>query len=85
MNHLLRGIAPFSEGNWQLLNDEARERLHRPLAARRLVDSAGPHGWEYSATNLGRVERVSPPDGESVLRERRRLPRLGRRRDRRHR
>ena len=43
---------------WELLDDEARERLQAPLAARRLVDFAGPHGWEHSATNLGRTEEV---------------------------
>ena len=61
MNHLLRDIAPLSDGNWQLLDDEARERLHGPLAARRLVDFGGPHGWEHSATNLGRTEDVPAP------------------------
>src|SRR5882757_8508857 len=56
MNHLLRGVAPLSDGNWQLLDEEAGERLHGPLAARRLVDFDGPHGWDHSATNLGRTE-----------------------------
>ena len=71
MNHLLREIAPLSDGNWQLLDDEARERLHGPLGARRLVDFAGPHGWEHSATNLGRVESIeAPEDGVGALRRR---------------
>lgn len=73
MNHLLRGIAPLSERNWQLLDDEARERLHGPLAARRLVDFVGPRGWEHSATNLGRVEKLPPPGGEGVEGRRRRV------------
>ena len=73
MNHLLRGIAPLSDGNWQLLDDEARERLHGPLAARRFVDFAGPQGWEHSATNLGRTEPVPPPGGEGVEALRRRV------------
>jgi uncharacterized linocin/CFP29 family protein len=73
MNHLLRDIAPLSERNWQLLDDEARERLHGPLAARRLVDFAGPRGWEHSATNLGRVESVPGPDGPGVDALRRRV------------
>ena len=34
---------------------EARERH---LAARKLVDFSGPHGWEHSATNLGRTTAV---------------------------
>jgi uncharacterized linocin/CFP29 family protein len=73
MNHLLRGIAPLSDGNWQLLDAEARERLHGPLAARRLVDFSGPRGWEHSATDLGRAESVSAPDGEGVEALRRRV------------
>ena len=66
MNHLLRGLAPVSEAGWQLLDDEARERLQGPLAARRLVDFSGPHGWEHSATNLGRTEQLPPPNGQGI-------------------
>jgi uncharacterized linocin/CFP29 family protein len=55
-----------------MLDDEARERLTPALAARRLVDFSGPHGWEYSATNLGRTAPLSsaPCDGVSGLRRR---------------
>jgi len=73
MNHLLRGVAPLSEGNWQLLDEEAGERLHGPLAARRLVDFDGPHGWDHSATNLGRTESVPAPGGEGIEALRRRV------------
>src|SRR6202012_3761826 len=59
MNHLLRGHAPLTDSNWKLLDEEARERLAGPLAARRLVDFLGPKGWEHSATNLGRTESVA--------------------------
>ncbi|MBA3865427.1 MAG: bacteriocin family protein [Solirubrobacterales bacterium] len=75
MNHLLRGIAPISDAGWQLLDDEARERLQGPLAARRVVDFSGPLGWEHSATNLGRVDDVAAPNGGGVTaRQRRVLP-----------
>jgi uncharacterized linocin/CFP29 family protein len=73
MNHLLRDIAPLSDRNWELLDDEARERLHGPLGARRLVDFIGPRGWEHSATNLGRTENVAGPNGEGVDALRRRV------------
>lgn len=73
MNHLLRQLAPVSDGGWKLLDAEARERLTGPLAARRLVDFSGPHGWEHSATNLGRTEPVAPPNGEGVSALRRRV------------
>jgi uncharacterized linocin/CFP29 family protein len=74
MNHLLRDLAPISAAAWELLDQEARERLRGPLAARRLVDFAGPLGWEHSATNLGRVEPVEAPTEGVGGRRRRVLP-----------
>jgi uncharacterized linocin/CFP29 family protein len=59
MSHLLREHAPITEASWGLIDDEARERLTPALAARKLVDFAGPHGWEYSATNLGRTTAIA--------------------------
>ena len=65
MNHLLRSLAPLSDSNWTMVDEEARERLLPALAARKLVDFSGPHGWSYSATNLGRISPISstPCDG----------------------
>ena len=75
MNHLLRSHAPISDEGWELLDREARERLTPALAARKLVDFSGPHGWEYSATNLGRTaEQGSPPTDGVVGRQRQVLP-----------
>jgi uncharacterized linocin/CFP29 family protein len=64
MNHLLRSHAPISDSGWELLDEEARQRLTPQLAARKLVDFRGPHGWEYSATNLG---RTSPLESSKLL------------------
>jgi uncharacterized linocin/CFP29 family protein len=71
-NHLLRPHAPISDGNWKLLDDEAREHLGAALAARRVIDFLGPFGWEYSSTNLGRVSGVAaaPCDGVEALQRR---------------
>jgi uncharacterized linocin/CFP29 family protein len=71
-NHLLRSHAPISDGNWKLLDDEARERLGAALAARKVVDFLGPFGWEYSSTNLGRVSEVAktPCDGVTAFQRR---------------
>jgi uncharacterized linocin/CFP29 family protein len=71
-NHLLRTHAPISEAAWAQIDQEARERLVVALAARRLVDFSGPHGWEYSATNLGRTDPIAeaPCDGVTALRRR---------------
>jgi uncharacterized linocin/CFP29 family protein len=75
MSHLLRSHAPISEAGWSLLDGEARERLAPALAARKLVDFSGPHGWEHSATNLGRTTALdaAPSEGVSGL-QRRVLP-----------
>lgn len=75
MSHLLREHAPITIAGWELLDTEARERLQPALAARRLVDFSGPHGWEHSATNLGRTGDVAGVPGEGVTgRQRRVLP-----------
>lgn len=69
MSHLLREHAPITAAGWELLDSEARERLAPALAARRLVDFSGPHGWERSATGLGRVEEVADaPKGVDATR-----------------
>jgi uncharacterized linocin/CFP29 family protein len=73
MNHLLRNLAPVSDAGWELLDDEARERLQPSLAARRLVDFSGPHGWRHSATNRGRIEEVDSPNGGGVTAAQRRV------------
>jgi uncharacterized linocin/CFP29 family protein len=66
LNHLLRPLAPITDSTWELLDKEARERLTGALAARRLVDFAGPHGWEHSATNLGCVTGVKSAPAKGV-------------------
>jgi uncharacterized linocin/CFP29 family protein len=75
MNHLLRSHAPISESGWRALDEEARERLVPALAARKLIDFSGPHGWEHSATNIGRSAALAtaPCDGVTAV-QRRVLP-----------
>jgi uncharacterized linocin/CFP29 family protein len=72
MSHLLRKHAPITAEGWKRIDDEARERLTPGLAARKLVDFAGPLGWQYSATSLGRIEPVKkvPFDGITAARRR---------------
>ncbi|MBV8464277.1 MAG: bacteriocin family protein [Acidimicrobiales bacterium] len=55
MNHLLRELAPITETAWSQIDEEASRSLKHFLAARRLVDFSGPHGWDHSAVDLGRV------------------------------
>lgn len=65
MNDLQRELAPISTAAWHEIDSEARQILTLRLAARKLVDFSGPHGWEMSAFNTGRVDRLSrgPDDG----------------------
>jgi uncharacterized linocin/CFP29 family protein len=73
MNHLLRSLAPVTERGWELLEEEARRQLVTALAARKLVDFSGPHGWERSATNLGRTDAVAQAVVDGVEGARRRV------------
>jgi uncharacterized linocin/CFP29 family protein len=72
MSHLLRELAPITQRGWDLIDEEARERLTPALAARKLVDFSGPHGWEHSATNLGRTRPLldGPVDGVAASQRR---------------
>jgi uncharacterized linocin/CFP29 family protein len=65
VNHLTRELAPISDEAWEAIDEEARRSLKHYLAARRLVDFSGPLGWQASAVDLGRVERLqsSPAPG----------------------
>jgi uncharacterized linocin/CFP29 family protein len=73
VSHLLREYAPITQAAWDVIDDEARERLKPALAARKLVDFAGPHGWEHSATNLGRSRSLSDAPVDGVTAEQRRV------------
>jgi uncharacterized linocin/CFP29 family protein len=73
MSHLLREHAPITEAGWSEIDDEARERLAPALAARKLVDFSGPHGWEHSATNLGRRRALADAPVEGVTAAQRRV------------
>lgn len=66
MNELFRELAPISAKAWEEIEDEARQTLKRTLAGRRVVDFVGPRGWNYSAVNVGRTERLSTPPGPGI-------------------
>jgi uncharacterized linocin/CFP29 family protein len=73
MNDLLRELAPISDAAWGEIEAEARRTLKLTLAARKLVDFSGPHGWAFSAVDLGRVEAIAPPPGKRLEARRRRV------------
>lgn len=55
MDLLKRDQAPIPPEAWKQIDDEARRVLQLNLAARRVVDVDGPHGWQYAAVNTGRL------------------------------
>ncbi|HSL59193.1 MAG TPA: family 1 encapsulin nanocompartment shell protein [Acidimicrobiales bacterium] len=61
MNHLFRELAPVSDAGWAEITEEAGRVLREYLAARKLVDFAGPKGWDHSAEPDGRVEAIDGP------------------------
>ncbi len=73
-DHLHRELAPISEAAWEAIDAEAKARLTTNLAGRKLVDFAGPHGWSYSVTNLGRTGPIPGPSEGVAAVQRRVLP-----------
>jgi len=66
MNHLFREVAPVSAAAWRQIEQEASRTLKTTLAARKLVDFSGPHGWDKSAVDLGRSAPVAAPPGSEA-------------------
>jgi uncharacterized linocin/CFP29 family protein len=66
MSPLLRELAPVTAEALAMIEEEAKRTLKLKLAARKLVDFSGPLGWEASAVNTGRIERLSEAPAEGV-------------------
>ena len=58
MNHLRHELSPVLPRAYELIAGRAREVLEAQLAARKLVDFDGPHGYAFSAVSLGRTRRL---------------------------
>ncbi len=70
--HLLREFAPITDGAWHEVEEEARRTLTHFLTSRRLVDFAGPFGWDYDAVPSRRT--IDLPDTHKGVRARSRVP-----------
>jgi uncharacterized linocin/CFP29 family protein len=66
MTHLFRELAPISERAWAEIETESRRALANFLAARRVVDFSGPHGWDASAVSVGQVDALDEGPAEGV-------------------
>jgi uncharacterized linocin/CFP29 family protein len=62
-DHLLRDLAPIPAKAWEEIQSEARDRLTAQLAARRLTDWSGPHGWQEDRLAVGRIAGIAGPPG----------------------
>jgi uncharacterized linocin/CFP29 family protein len=54
VNDLHRELAPVSDEAWAMIEEQSRRTLKLDLAARRIVDFKGPHGWKHAAVVTGR-------------------------------
>ena len=67
MDVLRRSLAPIVDEAWEQIDEDARDVLVQNLSARRFVDVRGPMGFDFSAVNLGRIDKQSGNfDGVSV-------------------
>lgn len=72
MDLLKRELAPILPAAWRAIDAEARRVLALDLAARKLVDFDGPHGWDFAAVNTGRLalfDQVAAPQTNAGLRK----------------
>jgi uncharacterized linocin/CFP29 family protein len=78
MNNLHRELAPISAAAWAQIEVEAARTLKRHMAARRVVDVAGPQGEALSAVGTGHLRPIAAPgDGiEATQREAKALAQL---------
>lgn len=66
MNLLKREISPILPEAWSAIDEEAQSVLKVKLAARKIVDVDGPHGWELGAVNAGRLKVLDNEPVEKV-------------------
>jgi uncharacterized linocin/CFP29 family protein len=66
MINLHRELAPISDAAWAQIEEEALRTLKRYLAARRVVDVAGPQGTMLSAVGTGHLSKIEAP-AEGIL------------------
>jgi uncharacterized linocin/CFP29 family protein len=64
MNNLHRELAPISDAAWADIESEARRTFQQNIAARRVVDLAGPDGPGLACVNTGHLSDIdAPADG----------------------
>lgn len=59
-------IAPITEGAWTEIEQQAHAVLSTQLSARTLVDVDGPHGFDFSCSNVGRLTEIKTSEFKNV-------------------
>ena len=73
-NNLHRSLAPISDSAWEQIEEEASRTVKRNLAARRVVDVAGPFGYSFASVTTGHVAEIAAPSDGVRARSRGVLP-----------
>ena len=63
---LRREMAPITDGAWKEIELQSSRILRGNLSGRKLVDFCGPHGWQFAAVNIGRLEVGSEDKANGV-------------------
>jgi len=63
---LRREMAPITDEAWKEIELQSSRILKGNLSGRRLVDFFGPHGWQFAAVNLGRLDVKSGDEVDGV-------------------
>lgn len=66
MDFLKRELAPLVDEAWRQIENEAVRVLRSNLSGRHVVDLVGPHGFDYSAVNLGTLAPAENQSEEGV-------------------
>jgi uncharacterized linocin/CFP29 family protein len=61
MNNLYRELAPVTDAAWADIETEARRTFEQNVAARRVVDLAGPDGPALACVNTGHLSDIAAP------------------------
>ncbi|MGO9832913.1 MAG: family 1 encapsulin nanocompartment shell protein [Polyangiaceae bacterium] len=72
MDLLKRKLAPITPEGWEQIDNEARRVLKLHLAARKVVDFSGPHGWKLGGVNTGRLKPIQKgplPEVQQAVRD----------------
>ncbi len=66
MDILKRELAPIAAEGWKEIDRQARQVFETALQMRKIVDVAGPYGWDYNALPLGKIENVKKDEGSRL-------------------